>query len=175
MRRHWGAIALLLIGWLLAGTCSGADSVSLTIRFIDDPPYQHSWLPWVDDHLRFELTIKNLADSTIAFEKTTPCYDCNPRFFFEDAVDGSKPLRSHEFDALFRVSDTSYIDLAIGVAFIDTVDVAEWVSYDFLKGRVYQFWIEYLPFVGYSFKDTLRTAPIREKPLFSDTLEFTFE
>lgn len=168
-------ITALLVGSVLAADCRSADSLRLSIRFMDDPPYRHSWLPWVDDHLRFELSIRNVSQDTVAVAKTMPCYDCNPKFFVRDAIDGDEPPRLREFDVTYPLTDFCYVDLAPQESFIDTIDVAEWITYDFSKGHRYRFWIENRPFEGYRFKDTLRKTPIWEKSLFSDTLEFTVE
>jgi hypothetical protein len=141
---------------------------------LDEPPYYHCWLPWVDDQFRFELEIKNLSDSVYAIWRATPCDDCNPRFFLESITEGKEATRLRGRDALYPLTDAFTLDLPPSESYRDTVDVAKWTQFDLVDGVRYRFWIEFRSWPKYTFKDTTRTTPIWESTLVSDTLEFTY-
>jgi len=156
------------------GSASGGE-MAVHIAFLDDPPYQKCWWPWTEDRFRLEVTIQNDTDSVWAVDKLTPCYDCNPKFLVRSVKDGVEPPRTYQLDILHIVRDARYLDLAPGKRYVDTVDIAKYLRWDFEDGAEYILWIEYRPTDRYQFEDTTRTAPIWRERLISDTLIWTFE
>ncbi|MFH1686443.1 MAG: hypothetical protein ABIE70_02855 [bacterium] len=147
--------------------------MQLTIEFVDEPPYQTCWWPWANDRFRISTSILNMCDSSYAVERMHPCNDCNPKFFLEDIQSGQRPPRSFELDVYYFLRDSSFMDLAPGQVYRDTIDIAKYVRWDMKKGKRYRLWVEYRPWLDYASEDTLRITQIWRLPLVSDTLVLT--
>ena len=169
-------LTIVIVVLLNVNFSFGDDSSDLTLRidFLDAPPYQHSWLPWKDDHFRIVITICNSSDTTWTIDYLTPCYDCNPKFHLEESTTGKEAERVKELDVFYIVDKMKPYYLNPDSCYIDTLDIALWIEYNLKKNQQYRFWIEYEPLVHEHQEDIIIDSPVWQKILVSDTLEFTY-
>jgi hypothetical protein len=120
------------------------------------------------------IEIRNNGDSAYAVPRQTPGCGVNPRLFVESVATNESVPKLREGDALYAIIDRAFVDLVAGGSYVDTVDIAYWIDYEFSKGNLYRLWIIYESLYGYVFDDSLRTAPVWIGTLVSDTLEFEY-
>lgn len=159
---------------LVSGLATDAEpSLQCRIHFVDDPPYEHSWLPWKDDHFRIAFDIQNKSDSAYAIFRSLPSHDGNPLIFLVETKTGKPAEKSAKLLCDYIFTDKSYLDLSPGKRYSRTIDFALYNDYKLDRGKTYSVWLifrDYEP--DYKFKDTTRTTPIWPHDIVSDTLMF---
>ena len=169
---------LLLTMISIALACSSVicDSIKCHISFVDDPPYESSWLPWSADHFRIAIEMQNVSDSTIAVRRSQPCYDCNPVLMIRELHSGLEPDICSKVDILYLFdNDSTFIDLPPGESHADTIDFAKYVTFSLIRDTEYVVWVVWKEATTeYSFKDTNRVAPIWPSKIVSDSLTFIY-
>jgi len=146
----------------------------LTIDFVDSIPFQHSWLPWEDDHFRISYKLENISDDTLTLLPALPCNDCNPKLNILDASTGEWPAIDWQMDVFYLVDEDSFIDLPPGGVHRGAIDWCEYLGFDLEKGEEYLVWLEYCGEKTWTFGDSTRTTRIWNGLAVSDTLRFTY-
>lgn len=166
-------LLLVLLSFVLSIAGEPEDGLTCKIRFIDDPPYKSSFMPWVEDHFRVSFRVINLTDCKVAVRKAAPCDDCNPVLVIRDCSTGKEPFIENRTDVIYILTDSSFLDLPPQGVYEDTIDFAKYIEYDLCQDTCYRVWIEWRAWYNdYQFEDTSKTVSIWPYKIVSDTLTF---